>query len=75
VLVEFSNPPSGYPPMAFTFVFLWKDYSGYPPGKAQLVRGFFNWVLTEGQKRIIEGYMPLPPDLAKIGLEALKEVK
>ena len=60
--------------MAFVYVFLWTDY---PQDKAQLLRGFFYWVLTEGQKpeHIVEGYIPLPKELAEIGLKALELVK
>ncbi len=81
VSIEFSNPPKGYPLLSFTYVFVWKDYSaegyGNAPGKAALIRQFLQWVLTEGQKQgnLVEGYIPLPPDLAAVGLEALKQVK
>ncbi|ABO09298.1 phosphate ABC transporter substrate-binding protein, PhoT family [Pyrobaculum calidifontis JCM 11548] len=74
ISIEFSDPPKGYPIMAFVYVFLWTDY---PQDKAQLLRGFFYWVLTEGQKpeHIVEGYIPLPKELAEIGLKALELVK
>jgi len=81
VSIEFSNPPQGYPIMSFTYVFLWKDYAaeGYGDAatKAALLKEFFKWVLTDGQKQenVVEGYIPLPSEVAKIGLEALNLVK
>ncbi len=81
VSIEFTNPPRGYPILAFTYVFLWKDYAaeGYGDAatKAALLKRFFEWVLTEGQKPeyIVEGYIPLPREVAQIGLDALKLVK
>jgi phosphate transport system substrate-binding protein len=81
VSMEFTNPPRGYPILAFTYVFLWKDYAaeGYGDAatKAALLKEFFRWVLTEGQKpeNVVEGFIPLPPEIAKIGLEALELIK
>jgi phosphate transport system substrate-binding protein len=81
VSIEFTNPPRGYPIMSFVYVFLWKDYAaegyGDAAAKAALLKEFFKWVLTEGQKQenVVEGYIPLPSEVAKIGLEALNLVK
>ncbi len=81
VSIEFANPPRGYPILSFVYVFLWKDYAaeGYGDAatKAALLKEFFKWVLTEGQKQenVVEGYIPLPSEVAKIGLEALNLVK
>ena len=81
VSIEFANPPRGYPILSFTYVFLWKDYSaeGYGDAatKVALLKQFFRWVLTEGQKRenVVEGYIPLPREVAELGLKALELVK
>ncbi len=81
VSIEFSNPPRGYPIMSFVYVFLWKDYSaeGYGDAatKAALLKEFFRWALTEGQKpeNVVEGYIPLPREVAELGLKALELVK
>ncbi len=81
VSIEFSNPPSGYPIMAFTYVFLWKDYAaeGYADASTRvtLLKQFFRWVLTDGQKseNVVEGFIPLPRELAELGLRALDFVK
>ncbi|MEM4753430.1 phosphate ABC transporter substrate-binding protein PstS [Pyrobaculum sp.] len=81
VSVELSNPPTGYPLLSFTYVYLWKDYAGegYPDAatRAALLREFFRWVLTEGQRpeNVVKGYIPLPAELAQMGLKALDQVK
>lgn len=81
VSIEFTNPPRGYPILSFVYVFLWKDYSaeGYGDAatKAALLKEFFKWVLTEGQKpeNVVEGYIPLPREVAELGLKALELVK
>ncbi len=75
------TPPRGYPIAAFTYILVWRDYraEGYadPATRAGLIRGFFRWVLTEGQKpeNVVEGYIPLPPEVAEIGLKALEGVR
>ena len=79
VIKEISNPPTGYPLSAFSFFVVWKDYAaeGYPDAatKAALVRAFMRWVLTQGQKDMVPGYLPLPPELQQIGLEAVNSIK
>ena len=81
VSIEFTNPPRGYPILSFVYVFLWKDYSaeGYGDAatKAALLKEYFSWVLTEGQKpeNVVEGYIPLPREVAELGLKALELVK
>jgi len=79
VSIEFSNPPEGYPISAFVYVFLWKDYAaegyGDAAAKAALLKEFFKWVLTEGQGKVAEGYIPLPREVAEVGLKGLEAVK
>ncbi|MFN7106278.1 MAG: phosphate ABC transporter substrate-binding protein PstS, partial [Pyrobaculum sp.] len=81
VSIELSNPPRGYPIMSFTYVFLWKDYAaeGYADASTRvtLLKQFFRWVLTDGQKsdNVVYGYIPLPSELAQLGLKALDLVK
>ena len=79
VSVELANPPRGYPIVSFVYVFLWRDYEaeGYADAatKAAIIREFFRWVLTEGQRRLVEGYVPLPEQLTRVGLGALELVR
>jgi phosphate transport system substrate-binding protein len=71
---ETVDPPGGesYPLTSFSFVILRQVYDD--PVKAAILREFFEWVLTEGQKpeNIVEGYEPLPQEVATIGLDGLK---
>lgn len=61
-----------YPITSFSFVILRQVYDD--PVKAAILKEFFQWVLTEGQKdvNIVKGYEPLPPEVSMIGLEGLK---
>lgn len=71
---ETVDPPGreSYPLTSFSFMILRQVYDD--PVKAAVLREFFEWVLTEGQKpeNIVEGYDPLSPEVAAIGLEGLK---
>ncbi len=64
-----------YPITSFSFVILRQVYDN--PIKATILKEFFQWVLTEGQKNenIVIGYEPLPAEVAMIGLEGLKLLK
>lgn len=79
VSMEFSNPPRGYPIVSFTYIILWRDYvaEGYGNAgvKAKILREFFRWVLTEGQRRLVDGYIALPREVAEVGLRAVEVVK
>lgn len=67
--------PDSYPLTSFSFIILRQKYDD--PVRVALLKEFFEWVLTEGQKRenIVPGYEPLPPEVARIGLEGLKLLK
>ncbi|MCF3653321.1 MAG: phosphate ABC transporter substrate-binding protein PstS [Aigarchaeota archaeon] len=71
---ETVDPPGSesYPITSFSFVILRQVYDD--PVKVAILKEFFEWVLTEGQKpeNIVEGYEPLPPEVAAIGLNGLK---
>lgn len=75
IMDKIVNQPgkNSYPITSFSFIILKKTYD---PMKAKLVKEFFGWVLTEGQRpeNVIEGYIPLPPEAAQIGLEALRMI-
>ncbi|MCC6021385.1 MAG: phosphate ABC transporter substrate-binding protein PstS [Thermoproteaceae archaeon] len=81
VAVEMSNPPEGYPLASPVYAVLWKDYAaeGYSNAaeRSSALRKFFAWVLTEGQRpeNVVEGYVPLPEELARIGLQAAEALK
>lgn len=60
-----------YPIASYSFIILKQAYND--PVKVSILKEFFKWVLTEGQKdeNILPGYEPLPLEVAKIGLEGL----
>jgi len=53
-----------YPIVGLVYVFIYTDL---PRDKAIALSAFFRWILTEGQRQdnLVEGYLPLPPELAK----------
>ena len=75
-LSEILDPPGrgAYPIVAFSHVLIWKSYGD--PEKAQAIKDFFTWVLTEGQEpgNLVPGYFGLPREVAEIGLRAVEMV-
>lgn len=76
IIDKIVNQPgeNSYPITSFSFIILRKTYD---PVKAKLVKEFFGWVLTEGEKpeNVLEGYVPLPSEAAQIGLKALEMIE
>jgi len=61
---------NSYPIVSFSYIFVYKGYAD-----AQLVQAlkeFIRWILTDGQKRMVPGYLPLPSEVASIGLKAVE---
>ena len=70
---------NAYPIVAFTHLLIWENKNGkhYSSEKAKAIKDFLTWVLTEGQKpeHLAPGYVGLPEDVAKIGLNAVNMIK
>ncbi len=70
---------NSYPIVAFTHFLVWENKNGkhYSSEKAKAIKDFLTWVLTEGQKpeHLAPGYVGLPEDVAKIGLNAVNMIK
>ena len=75
-LEQFLEAPgeNSYPIIAFSHMIVWGEYS---PDKAEVIKDFITWVLTEGQKdeNIMTGYVGLPEEVAEIGLSAIEIIK
>jgi phosphate transport system substrate-binding protein len=66
--------PDSYPIVTYTWLLLYQDYGD--ARKAEAVRRFVRWCLTEGQPYNEElGFIRLPPQVARAGLEALDQIK
>ncbi len=80
-LKQLLNAPgeNAYPIVAFTHLLVWENKGGkhYSPEKARAIKDFLRWVLTEGQKEeyLAPGYVGLPGDVAKIGLNAVDMIR
>lgn len=70
----FINAPGekSYPIVAFSHALVWEKYD--KKEEAIAVKEFWKWVLTEGRNYIIEGYVPLPQDVAEIALKAIEKI-
>ncbi|EHP85904.1 phosphate ABC transporter substrate-binding protein PstS [Methanotorris formicicus] len=70
---------NAYSIVAFTHLLVWenKNYKHYSSEKAKAIKDFLTWALTEGQKpeHLAPGYVGLPEDVAKIGLNAVNVIK
>ncbi|ACV24723.1 phosphate ABC transporter substrate-binding protein PstS [Methanocaldococcus fervens] len=80
-LEQLLNAPgdNSYPIVAFTHLLVWenKNNKHYSSEKAKAIKEFLTWILTEGQKpeHLAPGYVGLPEDVAKIGLDAVNMIK
>lgn len=62
-----------YPIVSYTWLFLYRRYQ--EPAKAEALRSFVAWGLTEGQKYGAElGYVPLSADIVTLGQQILGTV-
>ncbi len=68
-----------YPIVAFTHLLVWQNKDGkhYSAEEAEAIKDFLTWILTEGQKEenIAPGYVPLPEEVAQIGLDAVDMIE
>ncbi|MDW7990261.1 MAG: phosphate ABC transporter substrate-binding protein PstS [Archaeoglobaceae archaeon] len=73
-LKQFINAPGekSYPIVAFSHVLIWEKYDN--KDEAFAVKEFWKWILKDGRKYVIEGYVPLPPEVAEIALKAVERV-
>ncbi|BAD86053.1 ABC-type phosphate transport system, periplasmic component [Thermococcus kodakarensis KOD1] len=80
-LNQLLNAPgeNSYPIVAFTHLLVWQNKGGkhYSKEEVQAIKEFLRWVLTEGQKpeNLAPGYVGLPPEVAKIGLQAVDMIE
>jgi phosphate transport system substrate-binding protein len=67
------NEAGAYPIVSYTWLFLYRHYRD--PAKAEALRSFVGWGLTEGQKYGAElGYVPLSADIVALGQQILGSV-
>jgi phosphate transport system substrate-binding protein len=61
-LIIYVNSEKAYPLVTFTFELFWKNYND--TAKQNSVKAWVNYILTEGQQNLLDGYFPLPSTLA-----------
>ena len=62
-----------YPIVAFSHVLLWESYP--TKEEAEAIKKFWKWVLTEGEKHLVEGYVAVPDEIAKLSLKAVENIR
>ncbi|MCS7128084.1 MAG: phosphate ABC transporter substrate-binding protein PstS [Sulfolobales archaeon] len=71
VLARMLNPPGkdSYPIVSFSYIFIYRAY----PDKnvVEALREFIKWINTEGQERMVPGYLPIPKEVREINLKAV----
>jgi phosphate transport system substrate-binding protein len=74
--VSITNPPGdqAYPIASFTWLLLYENAKD--KARAKTMVEFMRWALTDGQKHAAQlGYAPLPENVVKMELEALKKIR
>ncbi len=70
--IVYPEGEDAYPIVSFTFLILWTEY---PQEKAEALREFLRFMLTEGNAYIVEGYVAVPDEVKEIGLEAVDLIR
>ncbi|WP_440059318.1 phosphate ABC transporter substrate-binding protein PstS [Thermogladius sp. 4427co] len=68
--VIYAPGKDSYPLVSFTFEIFWKQYSD--PAKQQAVSEWIEFILTDGQRNMLQGYYSLPATLATDLLNSFK---
>ncbi|RDD53479.1 MAG: phosphate ABC transporter substrate-binding protein PstS [Candidatus Korarchaeota archaeon NZ13-K] len=69
----FAPGESSYPITSFSHLLFYISYSD--PAKAWAVREFIRYVNTEGQGKVLRGYVPIPEEVRQLNLKALELIK
>ena len=70
--IVYAPGKDSYPIVSFSFMMTWVKH---PPAKAKALKEFIKFINTIGQKYIIKGYAPIPPQLREINLKSLKIIQ
>ncbi len=70
--IVYAPGEGSYPLTSWSFLFF---YTEYPEGKAEAVKRFIEWINTEGQDYIVDGYVPIPEEVREVNLKALDYIK
>jgi len=61
-----------YPIASFSHLLF---YTSYPEDKVAAIKEFIKYVNTEGQEKVIRGYIPIPKEVRELNLKALDIIK
>ncbi|MEM1641081.1 MAG: phosphate ABC transporter substrate-binding protein PstS [Acidilobaceae archaeon] len=71
--VIYAPGKNSYPIASFSFLILYKVYPD--PDKAEAIKAFVKWILTEGHKHMVQGYVALPQEVREYNLRALDSIR
>lgn len=69
----FASGKLSYPITSFSHLLFYTSYSD--SAKAWAVREFIKYVNTEGQRKVLRGYAPIPEEVRQLNLKALELIK
>lgn len=70
--IVYAEGSGAYPIASFSFLIFWTEY---PAEKAEAVKSFIEFIMTEGDNYIVEGYVAVPQEIKEINLKALEAIK
>lgn len=62
----------GYPLVSFTFLVF---KTQYPPEKVDAIKRWIEYINTQGQEELVQGYFPIPEALRQVNLKALEMIQ
>ena len=71
--IVYAGGKNSYPITAFSHIFVWKSYDDVE--KARAIKRFLEWLYNNDSKYIVEGYVPLPVEVKKLWMEAVKMIE
>ncbi len=69
----FAPGRDSYPITSFSHLLFYTSYDD--PAKAWAIREFIKYVNTEGQSKVLRGYLPIPEEIRQLNLKALGLIK
>ncbi|WP_369406396.1 phosphate ABC transporter substrate-binding protein PstS [Aeropyrum camini] len=60
---------NSYPITSWSFLLFYKQYDDKE--KAEAIKKLIEWINTEGQEKVVEGYIPIPNEIRQINMKAV----
>ncbi|MEM1873427.1 MAG: phosphate ABC transporter substrate-binding protein PstS [Acidilobaceae archaeon] len=70
--VIFAPGRNAYPIASFSFLIF---YRTYPAEKIDAIKAFIQWIMTEGSKHMVQGYVAMPQEVREYNLRAVELIR